>query len=120
MKIELYSDNIEKAITLQRKQVLDRIVSEIFDSEFGQVYQQSDINKILFNYKGHPDLEAFYILVQLNFTESKDVLDGINSRMGRIESNLAFVSMNQKGMFGSEDSIFHFWYYLPEEDRSVF
>lgn len=120
MKIELYSDNIERAITLQRKQVLDRIVSEIFDSEFGQVYQQSDINNILFHYKGHPDLEAFYILVKLNFTESNDVMDNIQGRMGRIGSNLAFVSMNRIDMFGDENSIFHFWYYLPQEDRSVF
>ena len=120
MKIELYSNNIEKAITLQRKQILDRIVGEIFDSEFGNVYQQSDVSHILFNYKGHPDLEAFYILVKLNFTESNDVMDNIQSRMGRIESNLAFVSMNRLGMFGDENSIFHFWYYLTEEDRLVF
>lgn len=120
MKIELYSDNIEKAITLQRKQVLDRIVSEIFDSEFGQVYQQSDINKILFYYKGHPDLDAFYILVKLNFTESNDVMENIQGRMRRIESNLAFMSMSRFGMFGDTKSVFNFWYYLPEEDRLVF
>lgn len=120
MKIELYSNSIEQPITLKRKQVLDRIVQELFDSEFGQVYQQDDISRILFHYKGHPDLEAFYILIELNFTESDDVMSNIQSRMRRIESNLAFMSMNKFGMFGDKNSRYNFWYYLPEEDRLVF
>lgn len=119
MEIQLFENSTELTITISRKEILDRIIDELFDSNFGLVYSQEDVDVIQFYYKGHPDLEAFLIIVRLKFIESQDIINDTASRMKNIDSKLGFMSVSRFGIFGSNTS-FNFWYYLPEEDISRF
>ena len=119
MKIQLFENTTEHIITIGRKEILDRIVDELFGSNFGLVYSMEDVDIIEFHYKGYPDLEAFLIIIELKFIESEDVMNGITGRMKNIDSKLGFMSVSRLGIFGG-NSVFNFWYYLSEEDISKF
>ena len=93
MKIQLFEDTTEHIITIGRKEILDRIVDELFGSNFGLVYSPEDVDIIKFYYKGYPNLEAFLIIIELKFIESEDVINGIDSRMKNIDSKLGFMSV---------------------------
>lgn len=116
MNINLYCNNREKAITLRRKQVIDRFVDYLFESDFGKIYQRSDVDHITIHYKGHPDVEALLVLITLNFIDSRDVIEDIESRLKKIPE---YMSSNIVGFYENGTG-FNFWLELSEEDRKGF
>jgi hypothetical protein len=107
LKIQLFENNFEKVIKPNGMVILTRIVDEIFKTDFGLIYEESEIDYIRFHYKGYPNLEAFYVSIVLNFIESDDVINDIEYRMKKIKSNLAFMSISKSGFF-TPYTQFHF------------
>ena len=106
-------ETLDKDIDDQ-KYILESIIKKIFLSDFGKVYEVSDIRSVCFYVKG--DFKSLFVNVELNFDEYFDILDSISQRMKKVPEYLAVF---QKPPLGG-NTTFQFWYDLSVEDSLKF